>query len=457
MGEKTTLNLSIGNEFNFVAASKNRVGSFVSALSCIPFCGIQRRKMPALTFFLILSLVLLILAPITMVTAQKPQYAYDDSETAVTQTVTPTADQVLIEIDCSLTPTSNGSLHGNLPEFGSAFPNGNFTLSQFGNGNFNSGQFGDFGSFPTIGQDFNGTMFGGFGGSFMRVGVSFMDESSYSDVSFVSGVVAVAPILQVSENQNLTATANLQNQTNNFNGYLVIGVPLSSAIIDVCPVLPTNITAGRNLHAGDSGVVVITERTSESFGVGIGDEVTLFGQPFEVVGISGSSFGIMNSGAVYMSLSDAQSISDNTGKISSLKVFADANVDVTSVVDAIKALHPELSVVSAQDFEATPVTSASPQPATQNSSLLTQDAASSSSSNLVYVAIAAVALVVIVALVVLLAKCRGATRHAESARSSAPDSGDTTRSPFSYVSWFELNANFLVNFLSGYLLEASKI
>src|SRR4030066_2574559 len=49
-----------------------------------------------------------------------------------------------------------------------------------------------------------------------------------------------------------------------------------------------------------------------------------------------------------MSISDAQSLTNNTGYVTSLRVFAANSADVTEVANAISALHPELSVVTSQ-------------------------------------------------------------------------------------------------------------
>jgi putative ABC transport system permease protein len=49
-----------------------------------------------------------------------------------------------------------------------------------------------------------------------------------------------------------------------------------------------------------------------------------------------------------MNLSDAQSLTNNIGYITSLTVFADSSDVVTEVANAVSSLHPELSVVTAQ-------------------------------------------------------------------------------------------------------------
>ena len=330
----------------------------------------------------------------------------------VTQTLTST-NLVSVEIDCSLTPTFNSSSFGNLPNNGNFTPgqfgSGNFTPGQFDNGslpsgNFTPGQFGPGGNF-TLGQFSNGTVPSGFGGG----GTLIMTESSYSDISSITGVVAVVPILQVSENQNQTLPISGENFTRSVPNYIIVGVSLSSSIIDTYPVLPANITVGRNLQAGDSGVLVISENNSAYFGAGVGETITLSGRSFEVVGIYWAS-GIMDSQTLYMSLSDAQSLTNNTGNITTLKVFADSSSDVTSVVNAIKSLHPELSVVTAQTSGASQVSSSSPSPSVQQNA---------SSPDLSYAAIAAVIVVIILIVVAVTVRKR---QKAKSDGSNVSDS-----------------------------------
>ena len=114
--------------------------------------------------------------------------------------------------------------------------------------------------------------------------------------------------------------------------------------------MPTNITAGSNLQAGETGDVLLSENNSAYFGAGVGDTVTILGQPFTVVGIYSPS-SVSDTQTLYMNIADAQSITNNTGYITSFTVFAQNSDDVSSVASAISALHPELTVSTAQDRE----------------------------------------------------------------------------------------------------------
>jgi len=237
-------------------------------------------------------------------------------------------NQTLTQITCSLSSGFEG--------FG--FNPGNFTPGQFGGGgNFNLGQFGGGGNVP--GE------FGG--GAFSGGGTSAMNETLYSDISSIENVAAVVPSLQASEGTNQTVEMFGRSFTRLVPDYVIEGIPLNSSLVDNYPILPTNITDGRNLQGGDSGVVLLSENNSKFFDAGVGDTITILGKTFEVVGVHGSS-GVSDRTTLYMNLSDAQVLTNNTGYITSLEVFASSSSVVTEVANAVSSLHPELSVVTAQ-------------------------------------------------------------------------------------------------------------
>jgi putative ABC transport system permease protein len=113
-------------------------------------------------------------------------------------------------------------------------------------------------------------------------------------------------------------------------------------------VLPTNITSGRNLAAGESGVVLLSENNSKFFSANVGDAVTIVNETYTVVGIytPASTDSIQT---LYMNLSDAQRITNNTGYITSLKVFTTSSDVVDSVASKITSLHSELTVTTQAD------------------------------------------------------------------------------------------------------------
>ena len=292
--------------------------------------NVSRRKIRALLVIIALgfSLAIMISIPAGINANQaRTQDLTQSLGNMITQTEA-TINQSLTQIDCSLSSGFEG--------FG--FPGGNFTPGQFPGGDFTPGQFGGGGPMP--GE------FGG--GAFGAGGTTAMNESLYSDIGSIEGVAAVAPTLHVSEGKNQTVTMFGRSFTRLVPDYVIVGIPLNSSIINSYPILPTNITAGRNLQGGDSGVVLLSENNTAFFGTGVGGKIDILGQTFEVVGVHGSS-GVEDRTTLYMNLSDAQSLTNNTGYITSLVVFADSSEHVTEVAGAISSLHTELQVVTAQE------------------------------------------------------------------------------------------------------------
>jgi putative ABC transport system permease protein len=249
----------------------------------------------------------------------------------ITQTEV-TINQTLTQIDCSLSPSMEGFGFAP-PDMGSSgyAPPGSggsgFTPGQFGNATGTPGAFG--------------------GGAFGRGGTTAMNETLYDDISSIEGVAAVVPSLQVSEGTEQTVEMFGRSFTRLVPDYVIEGLPLTSSLVDNYPILPTNITAGRNLQAGDSGVVLLSENNTAFFEAGVGDTIDILEQSFEVIGVYGPS-GVEDVTTLYMNLSDAQSLTNNTGYITSLTVFADNSDVVTEVATAISSLHPELSVTTGQ-------------------------------------------------------------------------------------------------------------
>jgi putative ABC transport system permease protein len=165
-----------------------------------------------------------------------------------------------------------------------------------------------------------------------------MNVTDYSNLTSIPDVASVIPILQ-------------QNQRDSEGKYLydVIGIPLDASLLTNYPtILPANITAGRNLQAGDSGVVVLQERVANLFGVGVDGTVNILGQNFKVVGIQGQD--AYNATAAYMSLDEAQIITNTTGQAMTFKVFATSIDNVGTVENDIKTAYPELSVITAKSL-----------------------------------------------------------------------------------------------------------
>lgn len=193
---------------------------------------------------------------------------------------------------------------------------------------------------PTSGSSGGGYFQAQIGGSAVgassAVQYTTMNQTHYSGIGSIADVEAVIPIIQVNEPQGSYE-------------YQIEGIPLNSTLISNYPILPTNITSGRTLQAGDSGVVVISENNAQQWGVSVGGTVDILGQNFKVVGIHGTS-GLSDVATTYMSLSDAQAITDNEGNVTTLKVFVNNSNNIETVSTTISAAYPSLTVSNSQSL-----------------------------------------------------------------------------------------------------------
>jgi len=158
-----------------------------------------------------------------------------------------------------------------------------------------------------------------------------MNVTGYANLASISGVVNVIPIFDQAANDSDFA-------------YNIYGVPLGNASLlsMYSLLLASNLTAGRNLQAGDSGVVVLQERVADHFNVTVGGTVNILNQTFQVVGIEG--YTPLNETDAYMNLNDAQTVTNNTGDVTDFKVFADNVTIVEDVANKISIMYPKLSV-----------------------------------------------------------------------------------------------------------------
>jgi hypothetical protein len=171
----------------------------------------------------------------------------------------------------------------------------------------------------------------------------FLNITDFSNLTAIPEIAEVIPIMEYEYGEN--------NQMYDFvwNGcsypqYLNIeGIPLEVTYLEsYSSILPSNISTGRNLQAGDQGVVVLQEVVADYFNVTVGETINLLGQNFKVVGLEGT--GRSWQAAAYMSLGEAQSITNTTGQALKLSVFADSIENVDAVKSKINEKYPQLEV-----------------------------------------------------------------------------------------------------------------
>ncbi len=196
---------------------------------------------------------------------------------------------------------------------------------------------------PTFEGGFGQGMGGGFSPENMSRVVQYINETAVSDIAAVDSVKDVLAFLEKSEG----TTETRETPRGSFNvlvtDYTIVGIPLDSSLLGNYQILPTDIIEGRTLQEGDSGVVLLSSNNTQYFGVSVGDEVTILGKTFTVVGVyePTSSLGALN---LYMNISDAQTITGLEGEVSRLDVYAQDQSYVDGIVSDISSLYPEFYV-----------------------------------------------------------------------------------------------------------------
>ena len=310
--------------------------------------NLSRRKVRSLLVIVALavSLSIMISIPAGLMANQEQTNAMANTLGNTISATSESINSTLSQIDVSMSSGFAG--FGFRPDESSdqtqTPPSGGFNPNSQDSSSSSSGgppdSFGGFGGGATGGQ---------FGGP--RGGASTpMNQTLYSDIASITGVAAVENILTASEgSSNITTSFMGRNFTTLVVDYAIEGVPLTSELINGYGILPTNITSGRSLSAGESGVVLLSENNSKFFDAQVGDTITVVNETFTVIGIY-SPTSNENIQTLYMNLADAQRITNNTDYITSMRVFTTSADIVDTVASNISTLHSELTVTTQQDL-----------------------------------------------------------------------------------------------------------
>jgi len=182
---------------------------------------------------------------------------------------------------------------------------------------------------------------------------TYVEESVANEIRSISGVKDVVEFLTVSSKETTSETINGpggRTFTISRPVYTITGVTLISSFIDGYSILPTNITAGRNLRQGDSGVVLLNPNLTAYLGVGVGDKVEIYGESFLVVGVCDEAGqGRFEARSAYMNITDAQTAASLTGNLSRLDVYAENVSYVDSIAEVISLAYTSLQVTTYKD------------------------------------------------------------------------------------------------------------
>ena len=179
-------------------------------------------------------------------------------------------------------------------------------------------------------------------------GEAFINETVVDEIRTIESVKDIVPFLTESSEDTTEDTIDTPRGSFTMSRpvYTITGVCLNSTFIDEYSILPANttITDGRNLREGDNGVLIMSLNLSEYYSYSVGDKVRVYGKYFTVVGIYDST-----ARTVYMNITDAQTVTGNTGNVSRLDVYVKDTSYVEDIAEVIEAAYPELYVTTYED------------------------------------------------------------------------------------------------------------
>lgn len=148
------------------------------------------------------------------------------------------------------------------------------------------------------------------------------------------------------------ASGSADGSSFSIDRFTVAGVDASADALG--PLTTMTITAGKGLSgAGAKAKVAVVDSVyAHENDLAVGDTVSVGGTKLTIVGIatSTSGAGVATDAAVYIPLALAQSLSGESGKISTVYVQATSAGEVGGVADAIRAALPDLSVETQGDL-----------------------------------------------------------------------------------------------------------
>lgn len=114
-------------------------------------------------------------------------------------------------------------------------------------------------------------------------------------------------------------------------------------------ITPGQVTSGRYFSSGTAREAILNESHASSRNLEVGDDVTLGGKTFSVVGIAETPLGGQSSD-VYVKLAQLQAVSDRAGRVNTVYVRADSSDDVGAVAASIEKTLDGASVTTAEDL-----------------------------------------------------------------------------------------------------------
>jgi len=118
---------------------------------------------------------------------------------------------------------------------------------------------------------------------------------------------------------------------------------------DLALVTPDQVADGRYLREGDERAAIVSASHAQEEGLEVGDDVSVGGKDFEVVGISKAPLG-GEATDTYVPLAQLQRLSDREGRINVLRVRAEDSDRVAAVAGEIESTFKGSQTTTAEDL-----------------------------------------------------------------------------------------------------------
>ena len=138
------------------------------------------------------------------------------------------------------------------------------------------------------------------------------------------------------------------------NSFTVMGISTSGA--SVGPLSSVTLTSGKTFTSADNGkdVVILDASYAKSISTSVGKTIEIGGTNFTVIGIVSATGSDSTTAAnAYIPLDVAQSLSDQSGKISSIYVTAASANDISTIKTALAKALPGTTVSTQADLAST--------------------------------------------------------------------------------------------------------
>ncbi len=174
------------------------------------------------------------------------------------------------------------------------------------------------------------------------IGAGTIDSNFTEELANMTNVTRTAAVLSATD-QNFVDMAKSPDGYSMSDSTRFYGINLSD--LDLVGITDVN---GSKFTEG-SKEAIIGKQYSELHNVSIGDNISAFGEEFEIVGTFETG-GVLTDSGVYVSLETLDDLSDAEGQVSQILVKTDEGVDDSAVAKQIEDKYENLTTITSEEM-----------------------------------------------------------------------------------------------------------